>query len=134
MSSARVFVSMLSIVVLLTACSTDDNTAISTPSSESSPRATATATPDKLAAVRINFKGHCEECHGATGNGGQVTIDGKKIKVPSLRAGHALKHSDQDFVNQISDGDDEMPAFKDKLTAEEINDLVRFIRTEFQGK
>ena len=38
------------------------------------------------------------------------------------------------FVKQITEGDDEMPAFKDKLSAEEINEMVRFIRKELQGK
>lgn len=61
-------------------------------------------------------------------------IDGKKFKVPSLREGHALHHTDDKFIVQIREGDEEMPAFKDKLKPEEIKDLVRFIRKEFQGK
>ena len=61
-------------------------------------------------------------------------MDGKRFKVPSLREGHALDHSDEKFVVQITEGDEEMPAFKDKLTPAEINDLVRFVRKEFQGK
>ena len=45
-----------------------------------------------------------------------------------------LKHADEEFVEQITEGDEGMPAFKDKLSPEEMNDLVRFIRKEFQGK
>ena len=37
-------------------------------------------------------------------------------------------------MSQITEGDDEMPAFKDKLTPQQINEVVRFIRKEFQGK
>jgi mono/diheme cytochrome c family protein len=55
------------------------------------------------------------------------------LKVPSLREGHALKHPDSEFVDQISSGGDGMPAFKDKLNPEEMNKLARFIRREFQG-
>ena len=54
-------------------------------------------------------------------------------EVPSLREGHALRHPDSDFLKQITKGGDGMPAFKDKLKPEEIDDLIRFIRHEFQG-
>jgi mono/diheme cytochrome c family protein len=91
-------------------------------------------TPDVLASARINFQKNCADCHGTKGEGGLKEVEGKRFKVPSLREGHALKHTDEKFVVQISEGDDEMPAFKDKLTAEEINDLIRFVRKEFQGK
>ncbi len=63
-----------------------------------------------------------------------MTVEGKKFKVPSLKAGRALTHKDERLVRQITDGDDEMPAFKDKLSSQEINDLVTFIRKELQGK
>jgi mono/diheme cytochrome c family protein len=92
------------------------------------------ATPDELAAARANFQKHCAGCHGEKADGGVKTIDGHKFKVPSLREGHALTHPDDKFVKQITEGDEEMPAFKDKLKPEEIKDLVRFIRKEFQGK
>jgi mono/diheme cytochrome c family protein len=45
-----------------------------------------------------------------------------------------LKDSDKEFSEQIHEGGDGMPAFKDKLSAQEIADLVKFIRREFQGK
>jgi mono/diheme cytochrome c family protein len=95
---------------------------------------TPPTTPDELASGRIHFQKNCVECHGEKGEGGRKEVDGKRFKVPSLREGHALEHSDEKFVVQITEGDDEMPAFKDKLTANEINDVVRFIRKEFQGK
>ena len=94
----------------------------------------ATATPEEFAAARAIFEKNCATCHQKTGDGGPVKLeDGTKLKVPSLRAGHALNHPDSDFVKQITKGGDGMPAFKDKLTAEQINDLIRFIRHEFQG-
>jgi mono/diheme cytochrome c family protein len=96
--------------------------------------ATPTTTPDELASSREHFEKYCAECHGAKGEGGRKELDGKSFKVPSLREGHALDHTDEKFVVQISEGDDEMPAFKDKLTPAQINDLVRFVRKEFQGK
>jgi mono/diheme cytochrome c family protein len=69
-----------------------------------------------------------------SGTGGPVKLaDGTKLKVPSLREGHALRHPDSDFVKQIEKGGDGMPAFKDKLTPQQITDMTSFIRHEFQG-
>ena len=94
----------------------------------------ATATPDEFAATRAIFEKNCVKCHQKTGDGGPVKLeDGTKLKVPSLRTGHALHHPDSDFIKQITKGGDGMPAFKDKLSADQINDLVRFVRHEFQG-
>ena len=69
------------------------------------------------------------------GSGGPFEIDGgKKLDVPSLREGHALKHTDEEFAGQIANGGDGMPAFKNRLDPERVGGLVRFIRREFQGK
>jgi mono/diheme cytochrome c family protein len=92
------------------------------------------STPDEFATTRAIFKKNCAVCHGEDGTGGLKVVEDKKLKVPSFREGHALKHPDEDFLKQINNGGDGMPRFKDKLTPEQINDLVRFIRHEFQGK
>ena len=92
------------------------------------------STPDQFAAARASFEKNCKLCHGANGEGGPVKLDdGTKLKVPSLREGHALRHPDSDFVKQITKGGDGMPAFGEKLKPEEINDLVRFIKHELQA-
>ena len=36
------------------------------------------------------------------GEGGEFDVDGKKLKAPSLRAGHALKHPDDELAKKIS--------------------------------
>ncbi|MEK6280910.1 MAG: cytochrome c [Acidobacteriota bacterium] len=94
----------------------------------------ASANPDSLATARANFEKHCTGCHGDRGEAGLVKIGDKRLKVPALTKGPALTHTDEQLARQITNGDDEMPAFKDKLTAEEINLLVNYIRKEFQGK
>ena len=94
----------------------------------------AASTPDEFAATRAVFKKNCSECHGEDATGGTKTVDGKKLKIPNLRAGHALGHFDEDFIKQINKGGDGMPAFKDKLTPQQVNELVHLIRHEFQGK
>ena len=99
-----------------------------------------TATPqtgvasDEVAATRATFKEHCAKCHGDNAAGGRVQVEGREIKVPNLTGAHARKPTDEWIAAKISEGDDDMPAFKDKLTAQQIHDLVRFIRKEFQGR
>ena len=119
-------------VFLIGSCSQTENP--NTPAATTTPAAKATATPDEFASARANFAKHCVACHGAEGEVGVKTVDGKKLKVPSFSTGHALKHTDEDFVEQIMKGGDGMPEFKDKLSPDEINLLVRFVRHEFQGK
>lgn len=115
---------------LATACRSNQTTITNTPAN----RASSAATPDQFASARANYEKDCKSCHGPNGEGGTVKLDdGSKLKVPSLREGHALRHPDSDFVKQITKGGDGMPAFADKLKPEEMNDLIKFIRHEFQG-
>ena len=134
MNFVRPALVITAIAIALVACnqSVDVTTNQSQPSG--SPAAASTATPDPFASARANFAKHCVVCHGANAEGGRVEVEGKRLKVPSLTKGHALDHPDDKLIKQITEGDDEMPAFKDKLSSQEINDLVDFIRKELQGK
>lgn len=124
-------ISMLGITTLLVlsvvAC---DKTKTSTTSTSS----TSPTPADRWAATRAVFTSKCEGCHGAQGEGGTVKVDDLKLKVPSLREGKALKHSNEDYADQILNGGDGMPPFKNKLTPQEIELLIRFIREELQGQ
>ena len=120
------------IAIFITSCSkqtvpttTNRNTNAAIPSS---------ATPDPFAATRGVFAKDCQSCHGVDAKGGPVKLeDGTRLRVPSLRDGHALRHPDSDFRKQIIEGGDGMPAFKTKLSSQQIEDLLKFIRQEFQG-
>jgi mono/diheme cytochrome c family protein len=101
--------------------------------SSPTPQASPTPTPDEFAKTREVYKQNCAVCHQPTGEGGLVEIEKVKLKVPSLKADHALKHTDEQFARQITNGGEGMPPFKDKLKKEEISDLVRFIRKEIQA-
>ena len=105
----------------------------SAPIVAASPATAASVPADEFALARANFQKNCVGCHGEDGTGGEKTVDGKKMTVPSFHEGHALKHSEEDFVKQITDGGDGMPPFKDKLSPDEINDLMRFIRKVIQS-
>lgn len=122
--------------LIVTAC-----TETATPTNSAAPRtASAPAAPspsasvDELAAARTNYTKNCEGCHGPEGQGGLVKIDNKQIKVPSLKAEHAIKHTDAEITDFITNGHEEMPAFKDKLTPAEVTQLVRYVRKTYQGK
>lgn len=71
------------------------------------------------------YKINCSECHGAKG-------EGAKKGIP-LISGHALHHAETEHIKQVTDGEgNKMPAFKDKLKAEEIKAVVDYIRNELQ--
>lgn len=124
----------IALALLATACTeTSTPTNTSTPTTAASPAAPA-APGDQLATARANYEKNCEGCHGPTAEGGLVKVRDKQIKVPSLKAGHALKHTDDELTNIVTNGEEAMPAFKEKLTAAEIADLVQFVRKEFQGR
>ena len=79
-----------------------------------------------------NWDNHCAKCHGADGKG--QTKVGKKYQLKDytddkVQAG--LK--DEDMAKAISDGvsdkgKEKMKAYKDELSADEIKDLVAYIR------
>jgi mono/diheme cytochrome c family protein len=103
------------------------------PTAASSP-ANAASPVDEFATARANYQKNCEGCHGETGEGGLVKVENKRIKVPSLKADHALKHTDEQITKMITNGQEEMPSFKDKMSTQEISDLVKYVRKHFQGK
>jgi mono/diheme cytochrome c family protein len=130
-SLALTCVAIALFAIACTETATPTNT--STSSAPAAPAA-PTATVDEFAAARANYKKNCEACHGPEATGGLVKVEKKQIKVPSLKAEHALKHTDEQLTKMITNGEEEMPAFKDKMSAQEIAQMVRFIRKEFQGK
>lgn len=134
MNSVRPTLVIIAIAIALVACNQSVDVTTNQSQPAGSPVATSTATPDQFATARANFAKHCVVCHGANAEGGRVEVEGKRLKVPSLTKGHALEHPDDKLIKQIAEGDDEMPAFKDKLSSQEINDLVDFIRRELQGR
>jgi len=120
------------LLTLTTACQTNHNSATSNAANS---RPAATSSPDQFAAVRPIYEKQCQSCHGPTGAGGPVKLeDGSKLKVPSLREGRAVRHGDDEFTKQITKGGDGMPAFDQKLTTDQMNDLIKMIRKEFQAK
>ena len=73
------------------------------------------------------FKQHCSKCHG--GDGRAKTFRGRLSGARNLtNADWQAKTSDEHIFNVISRGRGKMPSFGKKLTEEEMNSLVAFIR------
>ena len=121
------------IAIACTETATPTNTA--TPrSAAASPSPVASASTDEFARAKANFTKNCEPCHGPNAEGGMAKVNNKQIKVPSLKAEHAVKHTDEQLTKMITNGEEQMPAFKNKLSPEEISEMVRYIRKVLQGK
>jgi mono/diheme cytochrome c family protein len=122
-------------VALIAVACTETAPPTNTSRSSASPAAPApTASVDEFATARANYKKNCEACHGPEATGGLVKVEKKQIKVPSLKAEHALKHTDEQLTKMITNGEEDMPSFKSKMSAQEISEMVRFIRKEIQKK
>lgn len=69
------------------------------------------------------FKARCAACHGPGGKGD--TAMGKKLGAKDLTT---LKVSATHMEKDIANGEGKMPAFKDKLSTDEIKALVKYIQ------
>lgn len=72
------------------------------------------------------YKMRCSACHGRDGKAN--TAMGKKFGIMSYQAPEVTKMSDAQLIDIITNGKNKMPAFKDKITDEQIRELVKYIR------
>lgn len=79
-----------------------------------------------------NWENNCTKCHGADGKG--QTKVGKKLNLKDYTdAAVQAKMTDADMTKAITDGvfekdKEKMKAFKADLSADEIKDLVAYVR------
>ncbi len=78
------------------------------------------------------YKAKCQMCHGETGLGD--TSAGKTMKVKSFKDPETSKMSETALLNIIKNGHGKMPAYKDKLTDEQIKEVVTYIEKNFMGR
>jgi len=91
-------------------------------------------TPNEIAMGQKLYSDNCAKCHKDGGTGGRVTIDGKEIDADNLTDKKRIALSDEKIIKVIKEGveDDGMPAFKDKLTDDQIKEIVRYVRQNLQ--
>lgn len=139
MRTAKILSIVAAIALFVMACNNAANTNQTNSTANTTQPAntnTAQAQPspaDPMTSARAIYAAECARCHGINGDGGTVSVLKKKLKVPSLKTGHALDHTEEQLAKQIREGGDGMPAFKDQLKPEEITNLARLIRQEMQG-
>lgn len=77
---------------------------------------------------------NCQKCHQADGTGGRITVNGDKINPSNLASDSHKKASDSKLQKEIEKGDPEdgMPSFAGKLSDQEMNDLILYIRKDLQ--
>ena len=93
--------------------------------------ATAVAQMDPKKVERA-WKSKCASCHGATGKGD--TDKGKELKVEDMSAAKYQGKKDADLKKAIldgvkADGKEVMPGFKDEVTPEQADALVKYTRS-----
>ena len=83
---------------------------------------------EQLARAKSLFNEKCARCHGADGRG--ETVVGRMLSVPDFTDEQWWKKEARDarFIESITEGRDEMPAFGKKLSRNEIRSLVAYVR------
>jgi mono/diheme cytochrome c family protein len=98
-----------------------------------------------LVATRVQqgsalYAQHCAACHGANLEGApnwkQPDVDGAYPPPPHDSAGHTWHHADDLLLSIVQNGGDpaynsKMPAFKDKLSLEEIRAIIEFLKSHW---
>lgn len=126
------------------ACSRTENSgnavAVGNQAAANVPAADTPAQPsiagDEMASARKIYSETCVRCHKADGTGGITNIEGKKIKAPNFTSERQKGESDSEYLEIIENGeaDEGMPAYKGEISDDDIKNLVKYIRREFQGK
>ncbi|MFZ1916172.1 MAG: cytochrome c [Terriglobales bacterium] len=80
-----------------------------------------------LADGGADFRERCAPCHGSKGAGDSKL--GQSLHVRDLGSADVQKQSDADLTTIITKGKGKMHAYDGKLSADQITNLVKYIRT-----
>ncbi len=83
---------------------------------------TGSAGAEDAAAV---YKTKCLSCHAADGTGSPI---GKKMGARDFHDPELAKQTDQQLNDTIAKGKNKMPKYDGKLTADQIKQLVAYVR------
>jgi mono/diheme cytochrome c family protein len=81
---------------------------------------------EQLALGQKTYQSSCAVCHGKDG---QVTDVGKSLGVANLRSAEVQKLPSARIRQQVVNGSAKMPPFGSTLTPEQIDAVVRYVRT-----
>lgn len=72
---------------------------------------------------------NCQSCHGPDGKGNPKMVKALKVDAAQLDLVDAASLKDTEWIKDITEGiKPKMPAYGKKLTADQIKELVAFIR------
>jgi mono/diheme cytochrome c family protein len=75
------------------------------------------------------YSQNCASCHGTDKKGMSAEETGLGVSPPNLKKRIAT-HSDGDFFWKIQQGRNDMPAFNNDLTKQQIWDVINYIRSD----
>jgi mono/diheme cytochrome c family protein len=76
--------------------------------------------------AEATYKAKCAMCHGAEGKGDSPM--GKKLNIRDLGSPEVQKQTDAELTTIVTKGKGKMMPFEGKLTADQIGQLVAYIR------
>src|SRR5687768_15101821 len=128
----RTFVGLIAALSIF--CVTAVSAGQAKPTVSAKPAAAPAATPESITNGAALFKRQCVMCHGAAGLGDGPAAKSLKGKLPSLADKATMsKLTDAQIHEAITAGKKtevgNMPALGKRLTAEEITDVVNYVRT-----
>jgi mono/diheme cytochrome c family protein len=84
---------------------------------------------DKLDGAAI-YTEKCVKCHGDKGQGEPKALESvcEGLTIEKLKLAGSAKKSTEEVRKQIVDGTEDMPGYKDKLTAEEVDAVIAHVR------
>ncbi len=77
-------------------------------------------------AAATAYKNNCMSCHAADGRGSPV---GKSLHAADFHAPQVNQESDAQLAEVIEKGKGNMPAFGSRLSKEEVDELVKYVRS-----
>ncbi len=137
----KVWVIIAAVVLLVTACKRQSvNQTSDWAGSKSRPTEVAGFSAGQIALGRRLFRANCESCHGARAQGhsewrapgtGRITMAAPALNDSAGAAGRSSRQMVSAIENgmRLPDGKVAMPAWKDRLSRTEIDDVVAWVRS-----
>jgi cytochrome c6 len=75
--------------------------------------------------AKTAYKTNCVSCHASDGSG---TPLGKSMQAADLRSEQVQSKSDAELAQVITEGKNNMPAFKNTLNPEQVQGVVKYVR------
>ena len=82
-------------------------------------------------AAANTYKTNCVSCHGQDGRGSAV---GKSLHAADFHSAQVQKQSDAQLAGVVAEGRGNMPAFGTRLSTDQIDALVKYIRSLAKAK